>query len=319
MILLCGIPSETPIARVRDELEKLNAPYLLFHQRRFDEIELEFEISGDCVGGKIKIAGEGYPLAEIDGVYTRLMDDQLLPELKEEPAGSPRRRYCRALHDALMRWCEIMPGRVVNRIGPMGSNFSKPYQAQLIRRHGFEIPETLITNDPERVLAFRARYGRIIYKSISGVRSIVRTLEEGDIERLDQIRWCPVQFQEFVKGTNVRVHTADAEVFATAIHTDATDYRYAHRQEGKEAALKAVTLPDELAERCLKLSQALGLPFAGIDLKLTPDHRVFCFEVNPSPAFSYYETNTGQPIARAVARYLTGRSSSDWKPTRCMP
>ena len=65
-------------------------------------------------------------------------------------------------------------------------------------------------------------------------------------------------------------------------------------------------LPDELAERCLRLAQALGLAFAGIDLKLTPDRQVYCFEVNPSPAFSYYEAHTGQPIAHAVARYLAG-------------
>jgi glutathione synthase/RimK-type ligase-like ATP-grasp enzyme len=57
---------------------------------------------------------------------------------------------------------------------------------------------------------------------------------------------------------------------------------------------------------CVKLSAGLGLAFAGIDLKVTQDKRVYCFEVNPSPAFSYYEANTGQPIARAVAAYLAG-------------
>ena len=30
----------------------------------------------------------------------------------------------------------------------MASNGSKPYQTQLIRAHGFAVPETLITNDP---------------------------------------------------------------------------------------------------------------------------------------------------------------------------
>jgi glutathione synthase/RimK-type ligase-like ATP-grasp enzyme len=59
-----------------------------------------------------------------------------------------------------------------------------------------------------------------------------------------------------------------------------------------------------LAERCVALSEALELPFAGIDLKITPEGEPFCFEVNPSPAFSYYESHTGQPIARAVARFL---------------
>jgi len=34
------------------------------------------------------------------------------------------------------------------------------------------------------------------------------------------------------------------------------------------------------------------------------DHEDIAIELRP--AFSYYETNTGQPIAQAVARYLAG-------------
>ena len=66
----------------------------------------------------------------------------------------------------------------------------------------------------------------------------------------------------------------------------------------------AVELPDATAERCVALAAGLGLEFVGIDLKITPDGDAYCFEVNPCPAFSYYEANTGQPIARAVARRL---------------
>lgn len=54
------------------------------------------------------------------------------------------------------------------------------------------------------------------------------------------------------------------------------------------------------------LIRALPLPFSGIGLKVTDGHDVFCFEVNPCPAFSFYEAHTNQPIARAVARYLSG-------------
>jgi glutathione synthase/RimK-type ligase-like ATP-grasp enzyme len=190
---------------------------------------------------------------------------------------------------------------------PMGSNFSKPYQAQLIRAQGFDVPETLITDDPDLVRGFRDRHRHVIYKSISGIRSIVHMLKDADLARLNEVRWCPTQFQECIQGTNVRVHTVGATAFATAIRTEVVDYRYAHRQGG-EVTLTAMRLPDDLAEQCVKLSEALGLAFAGIDLKLTPEGRVYCFEVNPSPAFSYYEANTGQPIARAVACYLAGVS-----------
>lgn len=307
MILLCGIPSEPSLARVRDQLEALGVAHVMFNQRRFADLELCFQVqAAGRVTGQLRLDGRSCRLEDFRGVYTRLMDDQLLPEVRDEPADGPGRRYARALHETLACWCEIAPARVVNRNGAMGSNFSKPCQAQLIRAHGLLVPETLVTNDPQLVLAFRDRRRKLVYKSISGVRSIVQTLEAADLKRLDRIRWCPTQFQEFVEGTNVRVHTIGGVAFATAITTDATDYRYAQQQVARPAELTATEIPDELAGRCISLARALGLDFAGIDLKLTPDGRVFCFEVNPSPAFSYYEANTGQPIAHAVARYLAG-------------
>ncbi len=306
MILLCGIPSESPLALVREALEDLAAPYVFLNQRQFSIMKMVLEISGGQTRGRLHVNGESYPLEQFTGVFSRLMDSRFLPELKNEPDSSPQRQLCRNLFETLTRWAEVSPARVVNRVAPMGSNFSKPFQAQLIRRFGFEVPETLITNDPELVRAFRARHQKIIYKSISGVRSIVQTFKDEDMTRLDNIRWCPTQFQAFVEGTNVRVHTVGQKVFATAISTEATDYRYAQRQIGDHAELREVELSDELAEMCVNLSEGLGLAFAGIDLKITPDKRVYCFEVNPSPAFSYYQANTGQPIARAVAEYLAG-------------
>lgn len=306
MILLCGIPSESPMALVREQLDEIGARYVFFNQRQFALAGVDFEIAAGQLSGRLRLNGDSYPLEEFSAVFPRMMDDRFLPELEGEAQDSAKRRACRALHDTLMRWTEITPARVVNRAAAMGSNFSKPYQAQLIRRYGFEIPATLITNDPELALAFRERHRRVIYKSISGVRSIVHTLEDKDARRLNLIRLCPTQFQEFVEGTNVRVHTIGQKVFPTAINTDATDYRYAHRQTGDAANLREVEIADWLAERCLNLARGLGLAFAGIDLKVTPDQRVFCFEVNPSPAFSYYESHTGQPIARAVAEYLAG-------------
>jgi glutathione synthase/RimK-type ligase-like ATP-grasp enzyme len=304
MILVCGIPSETPLRMVTSRLEELGAPFVLFNQREFANSEIWFEVNDGQVAGELQIRDRTYKLQDFSAVYPRMMDDRFLPELSSEPQGSSLRNYCRSFHDTLTRWMEIAPALVVNRCAPMASNSSKPYQAQLIRKEGFLVPESLITNDPELVRDFRARHGRVIYKSISAVRSIVQELSDEDEERLERIRWCPTQFQAFVGGTNVRVHTIGNQAFATAVRSDATDYRYAARQMGESAELREVVLSDELTDRCLRLSRSLGLEFAGIDLKVTPDEEIYCFEVNPSPAFSYYEANTGQPISAAVARHL---------------
>ncbi len=305
MILLGGIPSEPPLRRVAEALAALGAEYRLFNQRRCADCAIALLIDANGVGGTLRLQNETLDLRDITAVYFRLMDDRLLPELEAEPEGSPARRHARAVHDTLYRWMEIAPGRVVNRCDPQGSNGAKPYQAQLIARYGLRVPETLISNDPAAVLAFRATHGSIIYKSMSGVRSIVKMLDDEDVARLDDIRWCPVQFQELVPGVDVRVHVVDRDVFPTEIVSDATDYRYA-RQSGGSATLRAIELDADLAARCVALTAGLGLSFAGIDLRLGPDGTATCFEVNPSPAYSYYEANTGQPIAASLARYLAG-------------
>jgi glutathione synthase/RimK-type ligase-like ATP-grasp enzyme len=231
--------------------------------------------------------------------------DLLAPSCAGED-DAPSRLYRRSVYDALLAWMEIAPARVVNRSASMGSNFSKPYQSQLIQAQGFAVPETLVTNDPDLVRAFCREHARVVYKSISSVRSIVSILREEDLDRLDHVLWCPTQFQAFIDGINVRVHTVGGEVYASAIVTDATDYRYAYRQ-GIGLEIYGIDLPRDVASRCVMLAEALELPFAGIDLKVTAQNCVYCLEVNPSPAFSYYEEQTGQPIGRALAQYLAAR------------
>lgn len=307
MILLCGIPSEAPLRMISSRLEEIGAEFVLLNQRDFAKYDLWFEIDDGEITGELKMQDRIFRLEDFAGVYPRLMDDRMLPELAGEPEDSPLRAFCRGFHDTLVRWMEIAPARVINRCAPMASNSSKPYQAQLIREHGFRVPETLITNDPQLVRAFRNQHGRIIYKSISAIRSIVQQLDAEDEARLEQIRWCPTQFQAYVEGVDLRVHTIGGEAFATAIDSDATDYRYAGQQSGRPAGLREVELCDELANRCISLAQSLRLEFAGIDLRITPGDEVYCFEVNPSPAFSYYESHTGQPISLAVAHRLASR------------
>src|SRR4051812_15421602 len=214
MILLGGIASESSLLRVSNALDELGSEYRLFNQRKCAEYRMELAIHSGGVDGVLVIDGEALPLRTFSGIYLRLMDDRILPELEQEAKDSRARRHARAIHDTLYRWLEVAEGRVVNRSDAQGSNGSKPFQSQLIASHGFRVPETLVTNDPAEVLAFKALHGEIIYKSMSGVRSIVKALDSDDIARLEDIRWCPVQFQEFVHGTDIRVHVIDREIHA---------------------------------------------------------------------------------------------------------
>jgi hypothetical protein len=306
MILLCGIPTETSLAMVAQALSRRSTDYLMVNQRQVRELAVELSVDDTGLHGRLTGPQLCLDLDRVTAVYLRFMDDRWLPELDGEPPHGPARTASRAFHDLIGHWADITPARVINRYIAMGSNFSKPYQLQLIREHGFAVPETLITNDPDRVIAFRDQHGPLIYKSISSERSIVNRLNEHDFTRLQRIRWCPVQFQAFISGPNLRVHTVGQQVYATMINTQAVDYRYATQQTGTPATFMPYDPDDELAERCVRLAATLGLEVAGLDLKLATDGRIICLEVNPSPVFSYYELHTSQPIADAIARLLDG-------------
>lgn len=184
------------------------------------------------------------------------------------------------------------------------SNNSKAYQALLVRQCGLLTPPTLITNDPEVAHRFYEDcQGEVIYKSLSGIRSIVRRLEPEKLSRLSFLRNGPTQFQAFIPGQNVRVHTVGDQLFATRVHSKAVDYRYASR-EGHIVQMEPTTLPPTIAEACQRLASRLELLMTGIDLKETPHGDYYCFEVNPCPGFLYYERYSRQPISMALADLL---------------
>jgi glutathione synthase/RimK-type ligase-like ATP-grasp enzyme len=133
-------------------------------------------------------------------------------------------------------------------------------------------------------------------------RSVVsRRLRSEHAERLANVTFCPTQFQRYVPGTDHRVHAVGNELFACEILSEADDYRY---PEQHEVEIRACRLPQAVEDRCKLLAAVLELPVAGIDLRRTPEGDWYCFEVNPSPAFTYYEGVTNQPIGKAIARLL---------------
>jgi glutathione synthase/RimK-type ligase-like ATP-grasp enzyme len=311
MILFCGIPSEPPLALAIKAAENYGIDHVIFNQRDMRFCDLYLEVKDGRAKGVLWAWEREWPLEHFTGVYSRLIDSSQLPENRTRrhiiPEPSPAEKSA-FLIEVLTEWMEVAECRVVNKASAMSSNVSKPYQTQLISKTGFLIPPTLITNDPDEVMEFVQLHGRVIYKSISSVRSIVQELSSARIHELRKIRHLPTQFQRYVPGVNVRVHVVGDAVFATEVSSDAIDYRYAGR-DGLDVAMRPIALSDETAQRCHTLARCLNLPFAGIDLKRTPENDYYCFEVNPSPAYSYYQEHTQQPIAQALVEYLTGKDS----------
>ncbi len=250
--------------------------------------------------GHTLVDGVQHALQDLTGLYLRPADDRRLGL-----ADSAALQAALAWTQAWVEIAELSRCRVANRVSAMASNGSKPLQSMCLAEAGFAIPPMLLSNDPDAVLAFEAEHGTLIYKSASGVRSIVCTLDADSRQRLPNVRHTPTLFQKRLCGTNVRVHVVGFEVFATEIDSDVLDYRYASAQGGS-TELRATRLPPDIEALCLRATRQLGLVFAGLDLMLADDGQTYCFEANPSPGYSYFENATGQPIAAALARHLAG-------------
>lgn len=302
-VLLLGVPDEPPLALAASALRDQGLPFLVWDQRRIATSRCEVWIDDQGLRGLLECPDWRLPLEQVLGAYTRLAAWPALPELEGRAADDPLVAHAAALHQALDAWLESTPARVVNRSAANDSNNSKPFQSLCIRQHFF-VPDTLVTNDPQAALAFCQAHARTIYKSISGERSIVTEFGPADLDRLPLLRNAPLQLQALVEGFDVRVHVVGDTVFATRILSTAIDYRYDHSSGG--AAFSAFELPGDVAEACVQLAREMALGLAGIDLRFAPDGRVYCFEVNPSPAYSAFESETGQPISRALAAYLAG-------------
>ncbi len=297
-VLLWGLGQDGPLAAVRRALRRAGVEPLVIDQRRADQISIEL-ITAATVAGVLHLAGRAVALEDVDAAYLRPYDTRRLHD--QSAAPDARRTHAMAVAEALTAWADVTPARVLNRPAAMASNESKPYQLGLIRAAGFGVPPTLVTTDPDAVLEFRERHGTLIYKSASGIRSRVTRLSTERAESLGDIAWCPTQLQRHIDGVDHRVHVVGDAVFASRVESNADDYRYAQAPP----RIVGTALPPEIARRCVGLAKALELPLAGIDLRVTASGEWFCFEVNPSPAFTYYEAATGQPIAAAIARLLT--------------
>jgi glutathione synthase/RimK-type ligase-like ATP-grasp enzyme len=304
-ILLWGLPSDPPIAAVADALRRAGSPTMLLDQHAALDTQVEMNVVGD-VEAMLHMGDERLDLSRVKAVYLRPYDSRELPSVVGAQQPSAAMSHALAVQDMMLSWSELTPAVVLNRPSHMATNNSKPYQALWIESLGFKIPCTLLTTDAEAALQFWRRHGTVIYKSMSGIRSIISRVTEAHTARFDDIASCPTQFQQYIAGSEYRVHVVGETVFACKIVSAADDYRYAT----EPADMQPCDLPQDVSERCRVLARSMQLSLAGIDLRCAGDGSWYCFEVNSSPGFTYFEQRTGQPIAEAIAQLLiSGRAA----------
>ena len=191
----------------------------------------------------------------------------------------------------------------------------KPRQLAMASALGFDVPETLISNDFAAASAFVAKAGAI-GKPLR--HSLVERGDAGEVlftARLDPLRpmdqtavsLAPVIYQREVrKAYDVRATVIGDRVFAAAIHSQDHDETEVDWRSGTRLDLRheAIELPADIIDKCRALTQKLDLRYGAIDLIADQDGRYWFLEINPNGQWAWIERRTGLPLASAIVDEL---------------
>jgi glutathione synthase/RimK-type ligase-like ATP-grasp enzyme len=287
-VLIWGLPEDPPTRAVHAWLVAHGAEVVLLDHAAVADTHADFGTCPDFVH-RVSHNGRWWRLENFSAAYLRPYDARAF-----ELAPAPLARAT-LVHHLICDWAEYADTTIVNRPSAEATNHSKLRQAIEIRASGFLTPESLVTNEPRRILGLQSRYGSVVYKSLSSVRSVVKELSASDLPRTPI---GPVLVQQRIRGVNMRVHVVGHRTFACRVESDGVDYRYSR------STLVDVDLDDDVARRCVALTRRLGLLVSGIDLIATAAGEWYCLEVNPNPGFTAFDPSGREDVAKAVAELL---------------
>jgi hypothetical protein len=209
-------------------------------------------------------------------------------------------------------------------------------QLAMAQALGFNVPETLLTNEPAAMLDFyRAHAGDIISKLPSSalgrqmptLRRYTEPVRAADLLHHASVRLAPVLFQRNLsKRVEIRATVVGHQVFAAEIHSQLSSRT---RQDWRRYNLDRTphlphALPEAESRRCVALTERLGLRYGAIDLVLTADGRYEFLEINPSGQWQWIEALTGLPIDAAMVDLLRSLDApaplpGPWVPAATQP
>lgn len=222
-------------------------------------------------------------------VFTALQDGQ---------ASSHYRAL--AWHTAITGWLAAHPEIFIFNRRNLNQVTNKPLVLKLAHDCGLAIPETLITNESERL----ASYNEGVVKPINGggyceplVEVLKRTaLKEGRAA-------APAIIQQRLVPPEIRIYAVGDQYFAFNVISSALDYRV--NQNCRVEFIEGFS-SRELTDGFGKLVAMLGLDFAAADFKTDPSTGDLLFlEVNTGPMFAAFNHASNGKLCNAMIEHLT--------------
>ena len=179
---------------------------------------------------------------------------------------------------------------------------NKLLQLNVARVAGFQVPDTLVSQDPERIRRFCA--GRpTVLKAVMGTPRaglLTRMVTDEDLADDAGLRVSPAIYQEYVRGSrHLRVQCFGEEMIAVLITTEELDWR-AHL----DSHFRVWPLAKDVTARLGEVLRALGLRMGIVDLKVTDEDKIVWLEINQQGQFLFLEGLIGVPLTNAFSHFL---------------
>jgi glutathione synthase/RimK-type ligase-like ATP-grasp enzyme len=282
------------------------------------EVRLSTRYAGRRIGGWIVTPAGRVELDAITAIwYRRFAAGRGLPEtLGEHRSGCVQEsRHTLFGTIAAMNVFQLDPLNAVQRCE------HKEVQLQLAARCGLDVPLSLYSNDGEAVRQFTQELaGRVICKLQSnfaigrpGEEMAVYTsrIRPEDMGDLEQLRYCPMLFQEAVpKQLELRSIVVGRRVLSAAVdsqQSERSSVDWRREAAGLSQAWQSYTLPEPVEQALLRLTAALGLNYGAADFVLTPDGRHVFLEINSGGEWGWLAQHEPHlPVAEHLAEVLLG-------------
>lgn len=309
MILIISSDDDIHALSVMSELTQMGVPHLLLNTADFPaKASIIVEPGLSQPTRVIQYRGQRIDLGQVTSVWWRRPQPYQMHEELTDPIAD--HFAIRELDEAIEGLYLMLDATWLNDPAADQRASRKVWQQRIARESGLEVPETLITNDPNTARAFVSRQGpgRTIYKAFQGSEDAwreTRLLKPEEEQKLDSVKFAPVIFQSCIDAQfDIRATIIGDQIFAGAIHSQSSEYKVDFRMD-MDVEITPVELSASAAAGLRRLMRRMGLVYGAVDFRRTPDGRDVFIEINPAGQWLFVEHKTGQPITRALAEALT--------------
>jgi glutathione synthase/RimK-type ligase-like ATP-grasp enzyme len=311
MVLIISSKTDPHAASVIEEIKKTDHNFYLWDLSAYPEKQM-LSISYKDADPQITLQEESGEIIDFSKFtsawWRRPQHFTISPDIKDSINLQFSYGECQAAFNGLVK---LLPVRWMNPPVVDEAASRKAYQLQVAKSVGLKIPGTLITNDPEKAKLFIRdnQDMEVIYKSFSAIEQAwreTRLIKEEEMEKLENVKYTPVIFQEYIRSVaDLRITVVGDEIFPAAIYIPPSSYQVDFRMTYGSSKIVRHELPQEIQKKLLALMKSLGIVYGAIDMRLTPEGEYIFLEVNTAGQWLFMEEPTELPISKAIADWLT--------------